>query len=61
MLQQCRPSSTAARTPDSRVQDFTAEKVSGEETYETVTRVMCQQVTFVNPSTGKVLGEDDNE
>ncbi len=43
------------------VQGFSAEDVSDEpDTYETVTCLACRQVHLINPSTGKVLGEDDD-
>ncbi len=44
-----------------RVQGFIAEEVSADDTYESVTCVMCQQVHLVNPATGKILGEDDDQ
>ena len=43
------------------IQGFIAEEVSGDDTYETVTCIMCQQVHFVNPASGKVLGDDNSE
>ena len=43
-----------------RVQGFVAEDASGHtEDYQTVTCLACQQVHLVSPTTGKVLGEDD--
>jgi hypothetical protein len=43
-----------------RVQHFVAEEVSEDsEVYEAVTCNACQRVHFVNPSTGKVLGDAD--
>lgn len=43
-----------------RIQALTAEEIiDDEDTYETVTCLMCRQVHLVNPFTGKVLGEDD--
>jgi hypothetical protein len=42
----------------SRVQGFVAEEIPND-TYEPVTCVACRQVHFVNPATGKVLGEDN--
>jgi hypothetical protein len=43
-----------------RVQGWSAEEVprDGEDTYEAVTCVMCKRVHLVNPSTGKVIGQD---
>ena len=42
-----------------RIQALAAEEITeGEDTYEAVTCIMCQQVHLVNPHTGKVLGED---
>ena len=41
-----------------RIQALAAEEITeGEDTYEAVTCIMCQQVHLVNPYTGKVLGE----
>jgi len=40
------------------VQGFTAEEVS-DDTYESISCLACRKVHFVNPTTGKVLGEDD--
>jgi hypothetical protein len=44
-----------------QVQGWTADDVSEEagETYETVSCHACRQVHLVNPSTGRVLGVDD--
>jgi hypothetical protein len=43
-----------------RVQGFVAEEVSEDsEVYETVTCNACQQVHLVNPTTGKVLGDEE--
>jgi hypothetical protein len=42
-----------------RVQGFVAEEVSDDQTYMSVTCIMCRQLHLVNPSTGKVLGGDD--
>ena len=43
-----------------RVQGWVADDGSEdtEETYETVSCHACHQVHLVNPSTGKVLGDD---
>jgi hypothetical protein len=50
------------RCPNSghRIQGYIAtEAESGEQDrYESVTCSFCQQVHFVNPATGKVLGQD---
>lgn len=32
-----------------------------DDSYEAVTCLACRQVHLVNPKTGKVLGEDDDE
>jgi hypothetical protein len=53
-------SSTAARTTGYRVQGFVAEEVSDDQTYVSVTCIVCRQTHLVNPSTGKVLGEDEH-
>ena len=42
-----------------RVQGFVAEEVSDDQTYVSVTCIMCRQIRLVNPSTGKVVGGDD--
>jgi len=46
-----------------RVQGWSAEELprDGEDAYEAVTCVMCRRVHLVNPATGKVIGEDDDE
>ncbi len=50
-----------------RVQGFGSDKTSQDKksddaaTYVSVTCIMCQQVHLVNPTTGKVLGEDDEQ
>jgi hypothetical protein len=46
----CRPSSTAARTPATEFQGFVAEEVSDDQTYVSVTCIMCRQIHLVNPS-----------
>lgn len=44
------------------VQGFAAEEVPVDaDTFEQVTCLACRQVHFVNPSTGKVLGETDDD
>lgn len=40
------------------VQSFVAEEVD-PDVYQQITCIICQQVHFVNPTTGKVLGEDE--
>ena len=43
-----------------RVQAFTAEAITANtNTYEPVTCIMCRQMHYVNPFTGKVLGSDE--
>jgi hypothetical protein len=42
------------------VQGFFAEEVP-DGAYEAITCLACRQIHFVNPTTGKVLGEDDDE
>jgi hypothetical protein len=43
-----------------RVQGFAAEDVSEDrESYEAVTCIACQQVHFLNPTSGKVLGAEE--
>jgi hypothetical protein len=43
-----------------RVQGFVAEDASDNaEDHQTVTCPACQHVHLVNPTTGKVLGDDD--
>jgi hypothetical protein len=43
-----------------RVQGFAAEEASEDsETYEAVKCVACEQTHLVNPTTGKVLGAED--
>ena len=43
------------------VQGFAAEEVRDDaDTFEQVTCLACRQVHFVNPGTGKVLGETDD-
>jgi hypothetical protein len=45
-----------------RVQGFVAEDVSNDpENYHAITCLACQRVHIVKPTTGKVLGEDDDE
>jgi hypothetical protein len=44
-----------------RIQGFVAEEVSDDQTYVSVTCIMCRQLNLVNPSIGKVVGEDDNQ
>jgi hypothetical protein len=44
-----------------RVQGFVAEEDRSDdpEDYQTVTCLACKQVHLVNPTTGQVLGEDE--
>jgi len=43
-----------------QVQGFIAEDVSDEaEGYKAITCLACQQTHLVNPTTGKVLGDND--
>jgi hypothetical protein len=42
------------------VQGFTAEEVSDDD-YQQISCHACQQIHYVNPKTGKVLGGDDQE
>lgn len=42
------------------VQGFIAEEVP-DDAYEAITCLACRQSHFVKPTTGKVLGEDDDE
>jgi hypothetical protein len=41
------------------VQSFSAEEVEDDNTYTSVTCLACRQLHYVNPTTGKVLGEND--
>jgi hypothetical protein len=42
------------------VQGFSAEEVpADDESFETLTCLACRQVHLVNPTTGRVLGSDD--
>jgi hypothetical protein len=42
------------------VQGFIAEEVSGDaKAYEPITCLACRHVHLVNPTTGKVLGVDE--
>jgi hypothetical protein len=42
------------------VQAWVAEEVpAGKEVFQTLTCIACLQVHLVNPTTGKVLGSDD--
>ena len=45
-----------------RIQGYVAEETSDDEnSYEAVACLVCKQIHLVNPSTGKVLGEDDDK
>ena len=55
----CRSSFTAAQKPDASFRAFSAEDTSEDQhVYEPMTCPVCHQVHYVNPATGKVLGED---
>jgi hypothetical protein len=40
-------------------QGFVAGEVSDDDAYEPITCLACRQVHYVRPTTGKVLGADD--
>jgi hypothetical protein len=43
-----------------RVQGYSLEQTSDDENiYEPVRCLICRQVHHINPTTGKILGEDD--
>ena len=43
-----------------RVQGFVVEGVSDEpDDYRAITYLACQRIHLVNPTTGKVLGDDE--
>jgi hypothetical protein len=43
-----------------RVQGFIVEETSEDsESYHAITCIACQRVHLVNPTTGKVVGEDE--
>ena len=43
-----------------RVQGLTAEELAEDpSTFESVKCLVCRQIHLVNPTTGKVAGEDD--
>jgi ribosomal protein S27E len=42
-----------------RVQGYTHEQTSDDDSYEVLTCSMCSRVHLVNPTTGKVMGEDE--
>jgi hypothetical protein len=42
------------------VQGFSAEELP-EDTYESIPCLACRLLHFVNTTTGKVLGDDDDE
>ena len=50
------------RCPNTRrqVQGFSAVDPESPGDYEAITCLACAQVHFVNPASGKVLGEDDD-
>jgi hypothetical protein len=50
------------RCPDTgfRVQGYTPEQTSDDDdAYEAVTCIACTRVHLVNPTTGKVMGEEE--
>jgi hypothetical protein len=47
-------------TTGQTVQGFVAEEARGD-TYESIGWLACRRLHSVNPATGKVLGEDDDE
>jgi hypothetical protein len=44
-----------------RVQGYLPGEVGEDESYEAVNCVACARVHLVNPKTGKVLGQDDDD
>ena len=43
-----------------QIQGYSPEQTSDDESsYEAITCLICKQVHLVNPTTGKVLGEDN--
>jgi len=42
-----------------RVQGYAPEQTSDDDVYEVMTCTMCKRVHLVSPTTGKVLGEDE--
>jgi hypothetical protein len=42
-----------------RVQGYTPEQTSHDDAWEAVTCIACQRVHLVNPTTGKVMGEEE--
>lgn len=44
-----------------RVQGWIADDPTDDEAFEAVTCLACTRVHLVNPKTGKVIGEDDDE
>ena len=55
-----RHSCTAAQTPATESRGSIAEDVSDDlEGYKAITCLACQRTHLVNPTTGKILGEDD--
>jgi hypothetical protein len=43
------------------VQGFSAEETLDEDAYESIPCLACRLLHFVNTTTGKVLGEDNDE
>jgi len=42
-----------------RVQGYTFEQTSDDDAYEPVTCAACTRVHFVNPTTGKIMGDEE--
>ncbi len=42
------------------VQGWSAEEVTDDDAYESVTCLACTRVHLINPKTGKVLGEEED-
>lgn len=44
-----------------RVQGYSPDEIADNDAFEAVTCIACTRVHLVNPKTGKVIGEDDDE
>jgi hypothetical protein len=44
-----------------RVQGFIAEEVSDGDDYAAIQCLMCTRIHYVNPETGRVLGQDEKD
>ena len=42
------------------VQGWSAEEVTDDDAYESVTCLACTRVHLINPKTGKILGEEED-